>query len=119
MCWSASSSFEVVLIRLYQQVLALWSGDILNGGTERGNGYVYLLDQSYTVVAGADLPGDFVTRTPGASYESNIDLYEVRLTAQGTVIVSLSRLRIFASQHRSGVIRMLSRIVESVWKVCL
>lgn len=90
------------------QVLVLWSGDILNGGTERGNGQVYLLDKSYTVITGANLPGHFLSRTPGASYESNIDLYELRLTAKGTVIVSLPfEIGVLLIQDRSFDTRLI------------
>lgn len=58
----------------------------------RGNGAVYLLDNTYSTVATVTLSGIFNELTPGATFPSNIDLHEVNITPRGTVLVTANNV---------------------------
>lgn len=75
-----------------EQVLVYWNGSVFPEPVGRGNGVVYLLDSSYEQVAAITLPGDFLELTPGAKYPSNIDLHEIFITYNGTVLVTANNV---------------------------
>lgn len=68
-------------------VLVYWNGSVFPEPVGRGNGVVHLLDSHYESIVNVTLPGNFLELTPNASYTSNIDLHEIKLTPNGTVLV--------------------------------
>lgn len=75
-----------------EDVLVFWNGSVFPEPVGRGNGVVHLLNKSYESVANVTLPGNFVELTPNASYASNIDLHEIKLTPRGTVLVTANNV---------------------------
>lgn len=69
-------------------VLTWWDGQIFPEPVGRGYGNIIIADESYKVIANVSLPGNFATLKPGETFPSNIDLHEVVITKQGTVVVT-------------------------------
>jgi Arylsulfotransferase (ASST) len=53
---------------------------------------VYLLDNTYNIIATVTLSGIFNELTPGVTFPSNIDLHEINITPQGTVLVTANNV---------------------------
>ncbi|KAK6431280.1 hypothetical protein LTR95_012559 [Oleoguttula sp. CCFEE 5521] len=75
-----------------QDVLVYWNGTAFPEPVGRGNGAVHILDNHYEEIAVVTLAGNFLELTPGASYESNIDLHEIYITADGTLLVTANNV---------------------------
>lgn len=75
-----------------QDVLVYWNGTVFSEPVGRGNGAVYLLDNTYNIIKTVTLPGNFLEQTPGATFPSNIDLHELNITPQGTLLVTANNV---------------------------
>jgi hypothetical protein len=58
----------------------------------RGNGVIYLYDNSYEQTHEITLPGDFLELEPGVKYPSNIDLHELLITDTGSILVTANNV---------------------------
>ncbi|KAK6430462.1 hypothetical protein LTR95_013386 [Oleoguttula sp. CCFEE 5521] len=75
-----------------QDVLVYWNGTSFPEPVGRGNGAIHILNRHYEEIAVVTLAGNFVELTPGASYESNIDLHEIYITANDTLLVTANNV---------------------------
>lgn len=75
-----------------KDVLAYWNGTVFSEPVGRGNGAVYLLDNTYNIIATVTLPGNFAELTPGQTFPSNIDLHELNITPQGTLLITANNV---------------------------
>ncbi|KAI7495056.1 hypothetical protein KC367_g7672 [Hortaea werneckii] len=73
---------------LDEDVLVLWNGTAYPEPIGRGNGAVYMLNRQYEQIHKTTLEGNFVEHVPNATFPSNIDLHEIYITEQGTMIVT-------------------------------
>ncbi|TKA23542.1 hypothetical protein B0A50_07120 [Salinomyces thailandicus] len=73
---------------LGEDVLVWWNGTVYHEPIGRGNGAVYMLDQHYEQIHKTTLAGNFVEHVPNATFPSNIDLHEINLTENGTMLVA-------------------------------
>lgn len=73
---------------LDEDVLVWWNGTAYPEPIGRGNGAVYMLDRHYEQIHKTTLAGNFVEHVPNATFPSNIDLHEIYITDQGTMIVT-------------------------------
>ena len=72
-------------------VLAYWNGTRYPEPIGRGSGTVHLLDNNYQEIAVVSLSGTFLTLN-GTSNASNIDLHEIYITEQNTLIVTANNV---------------------------
>ena len=75
-----------------KSVLVYWNGTVYSEPVGRGNGAVYILDNTYNIIKTVTLPGNFVEQIPGATYPSNIDLHEINITPKGTMLVTANNV---------------------------
>lgn len=76
-----------------EKVLVGWkNGTSFPEPVGRGNGFVVLWDKHYQQIAEVSLPGNFVELTPGASFPSNIDLHEMFITKENTLVVTANNV---------------------------
>ncbi|GAB7357940.1 hypothetical protein MBLNU230_g0107t1 [Neophaeotheca triangularis] len=75
-----------------EEVLAYWNGSLFPEPVGRGNGVVHLLNKQYEEITTVKLPGNFLELTPGATFESNIDLHEIYITEQDTMLVTANNV---------------------------
>ncbi|KAI6817162.1 hypothetical protein KC340_g14750 [Hortaea werneckii] len=73
---------------LDEDVLVWWNGTAYPEPIGRGNGAVYMLNRQYEQIHKTTLEGNFVEHVPNATFPSNIDLHEIYITKQGTMIVT-------------------------------
>jgi hypothetical protein len=73
-------------------VLVYWNGTVYSEPVGRGNGAVYILDNTYSIIETVTLPGNFVEQVPGATFPSSIDLHELNITPQGTLLVTANNV---------------------------
>ncbi|KAI6857861.1 hypothetical protein KC323_g7188 [Hortaea werneckii] len=73
---------------LDEDVLVWWNGTAYPEPIGRGNGAVYMLNRQYEQIHKTTLDGNFVEHVPNATFQSNIDLHEIYITEQGTMIVT-------------------------------
>ncbi|KAI6878948.1 hypothetical protein KC360_g8580 [Hortaea werneckii] len=73
---------------LDEDVLVWWNGTAYPEPIGRGNGAVYMLNRQYEQIHKTTLEGNFVEHVPNATFPSNIDLHEIYITEQGTMIVT-------------------------------
>ena len=58
----------------------------------RGNGVIYLYDNSYEQIQEVTLPGDFLELEPGIKFPSNIDVHELLITDTGSMLVTANNV---------------------------
>ena len=58
----------------------------------RGNGLIYLYNNNYEPIYNVTLPGNFLELEPGAKYPSNIDVHELLITQNGSIIVTANNV---------------------------
>jgi hypothetical protein len=75
-----------------KQVLAYWNGTSFPEPIGRGYGSIVLLDSTYTPIATVTLPGNFQTLNASQTFPSNIDLHEINITPQNTVLVTANNV---------------------------
>jgi hypothetical protein len=75
-----------------EQVLVYWNGTAFPEPIGRGNGAVYLLNKHYEQIAMVTLPGNFKEQVVNASFPSNIDLHELFITKNGSVLVTANNV---------------------------
>lgn len=75
-----------------KDVLVYWNGTVYSEPVGRGNGAVYLLDNTYSIIKTVTLPGNFLEQVPNATFPSNIDLHELNITPQGTLLVTANNV---------------------------
>ena len=73
-------------------VLAWWNGTLFPEPIGRGNGLIYIYDNSYEQIQKVTLKGDFLELTPGVTYPSNIDVHELQITPNGSLIVTANNV---------------------------
>ncbi|KAK4553845.1 hypothetical protein LTR86_009020 [Recurvomyces mirabilis] len=75
-----------------QTVLVWWNGTVYPEPVGRGNGVVHLVDMHYNIIKTVTLPGHFLEQVPNATFASNIDLHEIFITKQGTMLVTANNV---------------------------
>lgn len=75
-----------------EKVLVAWDGSAFSEPVGRGNGAVSLWNRHYQQIANVTLPGNFAELTPGDTFASNIDLHEIFITQEGTMIVTANNV---------------------------
>lgn len=75
-----------------EDVLVWWNGTIFREPVGRGNGEIIMLNRQYEHIHTVTLAGNFVELEPGVTFESNIDLHEILLTENGTVVVTANNV---------------------------
>ena len=73
-------------------VLAYWNGTPFPEPVGRGAGSITLLDNTYTTIATVTLPGNFVYLNASQHFASNIDLHEINITPQNTVLITANNV---------------------------
>lgn len=73
---------------LDEDVLVWWNGTAYPEPIGRGNGAVYMVNRHYEQIHETTLAGTFVEHVPNATFPSNIDLHEIYITEQGSMIVT-------------------------------
>ena len=74
------------------QVLGWWNGTLYPEPVGRGNGVIYLYDNKYDQTHKVTLPGNFLEQVPGATFASNIDVHELQITTNGSLIVTANNV---------------------------
>ena len=74
-----------------QQVLTYWNGTIFPEPVGRGYGIISILNSSYQEIATVSLSGNFQTLT-GQTFASNVDLHEIYITSNGSMIVTANNV---------------------------
>ena len=73
-------------------VLAYWNGTVFPEPVGRGYGSVVLLNSSYHTIATVTLAGNFQTLNASQTFHSNVDLHELNITPQGTMLVTANNV---------------------------
>ncbi|EXJ62411.1 hypothetical protein A1O7_02846 [Cladophialophora yegresii CBS 114405] len=73
-------------------VLAYWNGTVFPEPIGRGYGSIVLLDSSYEITATVSLPGLFLTLDASQTFPSNVDLHEINITPQDTILVTANNV---------------------------
>ncbi|ETI23724.1 hypothetical protein G647_05529 [Cladophialophora carrionii CBS 160.54] len=73
-------------------VLAYWNGSVFPEPVGRGYGSIVLLDSSYETLATVSLPGRFLTLNASQTFPGNIDLHEINITPQDTILVTANNV---------------------------
>lgn len=72
----------------HEKVLVSWHGSSFPEPVGRGNGAVVLWNKHYEQIAEVLLPGNFMELTPGDVFASNVDLHEIFITPENTMVVT-------------------------------
>ncbi|KAK1084170.1 hypothetical protein LTR33_002815 [Friedmanniomyces endolithicus] len=75
-----------------EPVLVWWNGTLYPEPIGRGNGVVHMLNHRYETIRTTTLAGDFLEQVPGASFPSNIDVHEVFITKNGSMLVTANNV---------------------------
>ncbi|KAK1810559.1 hypothetical protein LTR12_015066 [Friedmanniomyces endolithicus] len=75
-----------------EPVLVWWNGTLYPEPIGRGNGVVHMLNQRYETIRTTTLAGDFLEQVPGASFPNNIDVHEVFITKNGSMLVTANNV---------------------------
>lgn len=75
-----------------ERVLVAWNGSGFPEPVGRGNGAVTLWNKHYEQIAKVELPGNFLELTPGDRFPSNIDLHEIFITPENTMVVTANNV---------------------------
>lgn len=75
-----------------EPVLVWWNGTLYPEPVGRGNGEIYVFNNEYEQIEKVTLAGDFLELTPGLTFPSNIDLHELLLTKNGSVILTANNV---------------------------
>ena len=75
-----------------KNVLAYWNGTVFPEPVGRGNGVITILDSSYETIATVTLPGNWLTLNASQHFASNIDLHEINITPQNTVLITANNV---------------------------
>lgn len=75
-----------------QQVLVWWNGTLFPEPVGRGNGVVYMYDSSYQLIHTIILTGNFLEQVPNATFSSNIDVHEIFITPNDTMLVTANNV---------------------------
>ena len=80
-------------VQTYQgnPVLVYWNGTLFAEPVGRGYGAVYILNQNYEQIAEVTLGGTFLTLV-GQLYPSNIDVHEIYITDNDTMLVTANNV---------------------------
>ena len=73
-------------------VLAWWNGTLFPEPVGRGNGVIYIYNNEYEQINKVTLAGNFLELEPGVIYPSNIDVHEVQITPNGSIIVTANNV---------------------------
>lgn len=74
-----------------ESVLVYWNGTIFPEPVGRGSGVVHILNQQYEEIAQVSLGGNFEALT-GLHYPSNIDLHELYITSNNSIVVTANNV---------------------------
>ncbi|EMC97962.1 hypothetical protein BAUCODRAFT_45465, partial [Baudoinia panamericana UAMH 10762] len=77
---------------LGEPVLVWWNGTVYPEPVGRGNGVVYLFNSSYEQIYEVMLPGNFLEQVPNATFPSNIDVHEIFITKDGSMLVTANNV---------------------------
>ncbi|KAK3680286.1 hypothetical protein LTR78_000664 [Recurvomyces mirabilis] len=75
-----------------ETVLVWWNGTVYPEPIGRGNGVVHVVDKHYNIIKNVTLRGHFLEQVPNATFASNIDLHEIFITKQGTMLVTANNV---------------------------
>ena len=75
-----------------KNVLAYWNGSVFPEPVGRGYGSIVLLDSSYSKIATITLPEYFQSLNASQHFPSNVDLHEINITPQNTVLITANNV---------------------------
>lgn len=75
-----------------EQVLAWWNGTLFPEPVGRGNGVIKLYNAHYEQIHEVTLAGNFLELEPGVRYPSNIDVHELLITPENTIVVTANNV---------------------------
>lgn len=75
-----------------EDVLVWWNGTLYPEPVGRGNGVVHMYNKHYEQIHETSLAGDFLEQVPNATFPSNIDLHEIFLTQNGSMLVTANNV---------------------------
>ncbi|CAJ2512171.1 Uu.00g051860.m01.CDS01 [Anthostomella pinea] len=75
-----------------EQVLVWWNGSLYPEPIGRGNGAVYMYNRHYEQIHRTTLAGNFLEQVVNATFPSNIDLHEIFITNNGTMLVTANNV---------------------------
>ncbi|KAK4546296.1 hypothetical protein LTR36_001973 [Oleoguttula mirabilis] len=75
-----------------EEVLVWWNGSLYAEPIGRGNGVVRMYNKHYEQIHVTSLPGNFLEQVPNATFPSNIDLHEIFLTKNGSMLVTANNV---------------------------
>jgi hypothetical protein len=73
-------------------VLAWWNGTLFPEPVGRGNGVIYIYNDRYEQIEKVTLEGNFLELEPGATFESSIDVHELLITPENTLVVTANNV---------------------------
>ena len=88
---TTTSVFSVQTYR-GEPILAYWTGSLFSEPLGRGYGIVHLLDKSYDQIAAVSLGGSTFVAQNGQKFPSAIDLHEVYITENDTLLVTANNV---------------------------
>lgn len=77
---------------LGEPVLAWWNGTLFPEPVGRGNGVIKIYNNKYEEIHEVTLAGTFLELEPGVTYPSNIDVHELLITPQGSIVVTANNV---------------------------
>lgn len=77
---------------LGEQVLVWWNGSLYPEPIGRGNGEVYMYNDHYEQIHETTLAGNFLEQVVNATFPSNIDVHEIFLTKNGSMLVTANNV---------------------------
>ncbi|TKA69821.1 hypothetical protein B0A55_07507 [Friedmanniomyces simplex] len=75
-----------------EPVLVWWNGTLYPEPIGRGNGVVHMLNQRYEPIRNTTLAGNFQEQVPNATFPSNIDVHEIFITKNGSMLVTANNV---------------------------
>ncbi|KAK0936701.1 hypothetical protein LTR29_011754 [Friedmanniomyces endolithicus] len=75
-----------------EAVLVWWNGTLYPEPIGRGNGVVHMLNQRYEAIRNTTLARDLLEQVPGARFPSNIDVHEIFITKNGSMLVTANNV---------------------------
>ncbi|KAK5167466.1 uncharacterized protein LTR77_007165 [Saxophila tyrrhenica] len=75
-----------------EPVLGWWNGTLFPEPVGRGNGVIYLYNNKYEQIEKVTLEGNFLKLEPGATFVFNIDVHELLITPNDTIVVTANNV---------------------------
>jgi hypothetical protein len=75
-----------------EEVLVAWNGTLYAEPVGRGNGVIHIWNKHYQQIAEVSLRGNFKEQVVGAAYPSNIDVHEIFITMNSSMLVTANNV---------------------------